>query len=117
MTRVKLSKPEGHYRIERFPDGRIARMVLHGHQFGCGQEVVANGSMHVLPGRVGIIQHLTEPHTEGHTTDVLEVLFDGESCAFPMKPKDLDLEGNIERLGPKLGGPIPVIAARQDRMH
>ena len=83
------------YAIERFSDGRIRRITIHGRAFGSGQEVVANGRYAVKDGTVGLIERIIEPFTVGHTTDVLLVQFDGEGGPFFVKPKDLRAEPEI----------------------
>lgn len=59
------------------------------HTIRVGQEVVANGRMFFPAGTKGKVIKIYEPHTEGLTSDVIEVQFEGEPCGSFMKFKDL----------------------------
>lgn len=55
-----------------------------------GQVVHANGRMFVAEGTLGIIVKIYRPDSDGHTTNILSVFFEGGRIPLDMKPKDLE---------------------------
>ena len=54
-----------------------------------GQEVVSNGRFCVPNGTVGYVSQIHEPYTRHFSSNVIEVMWEGDPCGMCMKFKDL----------------------------
>lgn len=80
------------YRLERDEGGDVGLLMLHTRTFTRGQAVIANGRFGMPPGSRGVIEWLVEPFTEGRTTNVIGIRFEGLGHLVWMKPEDLMFE-------------------------
>jgi|SRR3989338_3282272 len=55
-----------------------------------GQKVFANGRIHFPKGTMGLVVKIYLPFTDGKTTDILRVWFEGNDKPTSMKFKDLE---------------------------
>jgi len=72
--------------------GRIIRITKGVATFRIGQRVTATGRFLVPEGTYGIVTSLILPGTEGYTSNVVGVWFEGLGKANFMKFEDLELE-------------------------
>lgn len=78
--------------VEKDNGGRIVSAQIDGRKVNLGQKVFSNGRMSIPNGTVGIIVEINEPYTDGRTSNILEVWFEGYREPYSMKTKDISWE-------------------------
>ena len=86
---MRQVKAPGGYILEKDENNNIQAIISPmGKKIEVGQRVISNGRFYSY-GLSGIVMNISPPYIDDRTSDVIEVLFDGEEIPVLVKFKDL----------------------------